>query len=104
MVTFAESLCLLVWLKLWSVRGAYHHSALWATARLLVTRVSLTYVIDEFFFLLLLQMSKMRTLGESKVLSFCFWCEGGQNFKNFLVLPQGSRSFPTVFSRASDII
>ena len=54
MVTFAESLCLLVWLKLWSVRGAYHHSALWATARLLVTRVSLTYVIDEFFFLLLL--------------------------------------------------
>ena len=46
---------------------------LWATERLLVTRVRLAYLVNQFFCLFLLQLNKMRTLGESKILSFCFW-------------------------------
>ena len=44
------------------------------TARLLVTRVNVIYLVDEFFFLFLVQLNEMRALGEYKVLSFCFWC------------------------------
>ena len=33
-------------------------------------------------------------------MSFCFCCEGGENLQNFLVLPQGFKSFHTVFSQA----
>ena len=48
-------------------------SALWATARLLVTRVSATYLVDEFMFsrcLFLILLNEMRILGESNVLRF----------------------------------
>ena len=41
----------------------------------------------------------MKALGESKVLSFCFWFDGSENFQNFHVLLQGFGSFPTVFSQ-----
>ena len=43
-----------------------------ATARLLATLVSLIYLIDQFFLLSPVQLSEMKTLGESKALSFCF--------------------------------
>ena len=46
----------------------------WETARLLVTRVSLIYLLDEFFLLFLVYPKKLRTMSESKVLSLCFWC------------------------------
>ena len=47
---------------------------LWAYARLLVTRISLIQLIDEFFFWFLVQLNKTKRLYEYKVLSFCFWC------------------------------
>ena len=34
-------------------------------AQLLVTGVRLTYLVDEFIFLFLVQLKKIRTLGES---------------------------------------
>ena len=46
---------------------------LWVTAWLLVTRVCFIYLGAEFFFLFLVYLNKMYTLGESKVLSFPFW-------------------------------
>ena len=45
---------------------------LWATDQLLVGRVSPTYLVEQFFYLFLMQLNKMRTLGESKVSSFGF--------------------------------
>ena len=52
---------------------------LWVTGRLLVTRVSLIYLVDEFFIfsLLVLLLKEMRTRGESKISSccFCVWCK-----------------------------
>ena len=39
--------------------------------QLLFTRISLIYLVDEFF-QFLVQLKKTRTLSESKVLSFCF--------------------------------
>ena len=41
---------------------------------LLVTRVSLIYLVDEFFYLLLMQLNEPRRLGESKVPPSGFWC------------------------------
>ena len=49
-------------------------SAFVAAARQLVTRLTLTYLVDEFFFLFLVQLNEKRTLGESRVLSFSFFC------------------------------
>ena len=50
---------------------------LWATARLLVTGVSLIFLVERFFilsFLVLLMKMTMRV--ESKILScFCVWCK-----------------------------
>ena len=46
----------------------------------------------------------MRTLGESKVLTFCFWFEGGEKFQNFLVLPQDFGSFPQSFGERGGAI
>lgn len=37
---------------------------------LVVTSVSLIYLIDEFFYLFLVQLNEMRALGESMVLPF----------------------------------
>ena len=45
---------------------------LWATDQLLVGRVSPAYLVEQFFYLFLMQLKKMRTLGESKVSSFDF--------------------------------
>ena len=42
--------------------------------RLCVTRVSVIHLVDEFFFCFLVQLKEARMLGESKSLSFCFWC------------------------------
>ena len=42
--------------------------------RLLVKRVSVIHLVDEFFFCFLVQLKEARMLGESKSLSFCFWC------------------------------
>ena len=47
---------------------------LWGATWLLVTCVSLIYIVDEFLFLLLVKLNKMRWLNESKVLSFCSLC------------------------------
>ena len=48
---------------------------LWATARLLVIRVSLIYLADKFFiFSFLMLLKEMRTRGECKV-SSCYFCQ-----------------------------
>ena len=47
---------------------------LWGATWLLVTCVSLIYLVDEFFFFALVKLNKMRRLSELKVLSFCSWC------------------------------
>ena len=44
---------------------------LWSYAWLLVTHVSFTYLADEFLFLFLVYLNKMKTLSKSYVLSFC---------------------------------
>ena len=50
---------------------------LWATARLIVTRVSLIYLVDEFFiFSLLVLFKEMRTRGEFKMLSLVVFVFG----------------------------
>ena len=69
--------------------------------RLLVTRVSFTYLVDEFFFLFLVKLNKMRTLGESKTLSFFFlmsikWDEEGRWVQDFLLLPHGFEIFSEI--------
>ena len=47
-----------------------------ATARLLVTRVSLIYLVDEFFMLsFLMVLKEIRTRGSSRFCCFCFWCK-----------------------------
>ena len=46
---------------------------LWATVRLLVVRVTLTYLVDKFFiFSCLVLLKEMRTQGDSKISSCCF--------------------------------
>ena len=49
MAMFAESFCLLLRLKYQSVGEHFSIQLLWPTAQLLVTRVSLIYLVDEFF-------------------------------------------------------
>ena len=104
MATFGESLCLLVWLKPRSVREASYHSAFMGNFPILVILVSLTDLVDEFFLLFLFQLNKMRTLGESKDLSFCFWFEGGENFQKCFILPQGLGAFPQSFHDRDGVI
>ena len=64
-----------------------------STCRLLVTRVSFIFLGDEFIFLFLVLMNKIRTLGESKILSFCLSCWSSEweslNSKIHLSYPQG---------------
>ena len=72
--TFAETLC-----QPHSMGGGSYQFSFYE-------QLSLTYLVDEFFFLFLVQLNKMKTVGESEVLSFCFWFEGGENFQNFFVL------------------
>ena len=49
--TYQEQSCLLRRLKSQIARGASHHQVSWKTACLLVIRVSLMYLVDEFFLL-----------------------------------------------------
>ena len=64
-----------------------------ATARLLSTRVSLIYLLHEYternlrFDLFVSDVNQMN--------------DEGNRVQNFLVLPQGFRSFPSVFPRAT---
>ena len=72
---------MLVALAKLSVRALRKHLAiqlLWATARLLVTRVSLIYQVDELFiFEFLVLLKEMKTRGEPEISSccFCVWCK-----------------------------
>ena len=50
------------------------HQAFMGICPTISTRLSLIYLLDEFFFLFLVQLNEWRRLGESKVLSFYFWC------------------------------
>ena len=61
------------------------------------------YLVDEFFFLLLVHLNKLRTLGESKVLYMVSGVKQGNRVgdeSKISLLPQGFGSFPPVFSRA----
>ena len=69
MVISAESFFLLLWLNHGVQVEHLTIQLLWVTTRLLVTRISFIYLVDEFFLLLVLQ-NETRRLGESKVLSF----------------------------------
>ena len=89
MATFAGSSCLLLRLKFQSARGTFRHSALMGNCPTITRVINLIYLVNEFFFLFLVQLNNMRTLGESKVLSF-----------SFFVITQWFDSFPTVFLQA----
>ena len=66
---------------------------LWATARLLGTRVTLIYLVDEFFvFSSLVLLKEMRTRSESKILSCCFYV----SCKSIELGGRGSPRFPWV--------
>ena len=52
-----------------NAREAFHHADFMDNC-LLLTRVCFIYLGDEFFFLFLVYLNEMSTLGESKVLSF----------------------------------
>ena len=64
-------------LKSQNAREASHHAVFMGICRLLVTRVSLIYLVDEFFFLFLVQLKETSREDESKVLSFYFWSQSG---------------------------
>ena len=66
--------CLLLRLKSWSVREESHHPVFLGHCPTIVIRLSLVYLVDKFFFLFLVQLNKIRTLGEPNILSFCSWC------------------------------
>ena len=66
--------CLLLRLKSRSAREASRHAASMGNCPT-VSHTCLVYLSsDEFFFLFLVQLNKMSTLGESTFLCFCFWC------------------------------
>ena len=62
---------------------------LWATEWLLVIRFSLVYLVDEFFFLFMVLLNKMRRLDKSKVSGVNQGNEGGRWVQDFLMLPRG---------------
>ena len=90
---------LLLRLKFRSAKGASLHPVSWATAQQLVTCFSLMYLVDEFFCLFLVLLTKWKTLRESKVSGVNQGNEGGRWVKDFLILSQGFRNFPSVFWR-----
>ena len=59
---------------LWLYHGVHGEhliiQLLWATAQLLVPRISPIYLVDEFVFLFLVLLKEMRMLSEYKVLPF----------------------------------
>ena len=85
-------------------RGASHHSAFMGSCRLLVTRVGLIYIVDEFFiFSLLVLLKETKTLDESKISScyFCVWCKSREwGVKGSPRFPCGT---PTAESFSSDL-
>ena len=67
--------CLLLRLNSQSAREASRHPALMGYFPIISrTRVSLIYLVDEFFFLFLVQLNETKRLGESKISCFCFQC------------------------------
>ena len=67
-------------------------------------KVVAQFLGDGFFILFLLQLNKIRTLSESKVLSFCFWCyqENGERegeFRISLCYPRGLGAFPQFYRK-----
>ena len=97
-------MCLLLQLKSQSAKRASRHPAFKATTRLLVTRVTLMYLVDEFFiFSFLVLLKEMRTRCESKI-SSCYlwvWCKSKE------LRGRGSPGFscvtPVVESFSSDL-
>ena len=65
--------CVLLQLKSQSLREASCHPAFMGICRA-ISHTCQPYLLDEFFFLFLVQLNEIRRLWESKVLSFCFWC------------------------------
>ena len=63
---------------------------LWATAWLLVTHVSLIYLVDEFFFLFLLLLNEMRMLVNLRFLVLIKGMREGGEPKIFLCYPRSS--------------
>ena len=84
--------------------GSISSSSIYGQLLLLVTRDSLIFLGDGFLFLFMVCLNKIRTLGESKILSFCFWCWskewGKERVQELFVLPQGFWCFPSLVSRA----
>ena len=80
---------------------------LWANARLLVTRVSLIYLVDKLFiFSFEVLLKEMRTRGESKI-SSCYFCQrirrqGGS--KIALWNPNGEKLFLISFSSYNKLL
>ena len=77
---------------------------LYVTVWLLVTRVCFIYLQDEFFFLFLVLLNEMSTLGESKVF-FLFlvlirWNEEGRWVLDFLLPPRVFESYPSDLPRS----
>ena len=65
-------------LKSRNARGASRHPIFMGNCPTISTRVSLIYLVDEFFiFSLLVLLKEMRMWGESKTSSccFCVWCK-----------------------------
>ena len=66
---------------------------LWGATWLLVTCVSLIYIVDEFFFLLLVKLNKMRWLNEGFIFLFLVlirgMMEGGESTKISLCYSSG---------------
>ena len=101
---------MLVALAKLSVRARRKHLAiqlLWATARLLITRVSLIYQVDELFiFEFLVLLNEMKTRGEPEISSccFCVWCKsrelGGRVCPRFPCKTQVVKSFYSDLLRA----
>ena len=98
---------LVVSAKFWICGEHLAIKLLWATTRILVTRVSLIYLVDEFFiFSLLVLLKEMRTRGESKISSccFCVWCKlrefGARRSSRFPCVTPVVESFPSDFLQA----
>ena len=90
--------CLLLRLECRCAREAFCHPAFMGNCTTISYTVSLIYLVDEFFFLFLVYLNKMRTLAESKVLSFLFlvlirWNEEEMWVQDLLLLPQGFENF-----------
>ena len=80
----------------WAWGKDFSIQLLWATAWLLVTHISLIYLVDEFF-LLWCYWSKRECW--VKVFDLNQENDGGSWVQDFLVLPKGFNNFPSVLSQ-----